>query len=70
MGDGKRHGGAAIQDRRVYGLGRGLTRCYWLLRLGVYWNIHEPYHRMKVYETPQRRLSYFSLTAVLMMGST
>ena len=21
---------------------------------GVYWNIHEPYHRMKVYETPQR----------------
>ena len=21
---------------------------------GVYWNIHESYHRMKVYETPQR----------------
>ena len=21
---------------------------------GGYWNIHEPYHRMKVYETPQR----------------
>ena len=21
---------------------------------GVYWNIHKPYNRMKVYETPQR----------------
>ena len=24
------------------------------LLLQAYWNIHEPYHRMKVYETPQR----------------
>ena len=46
--------GRVFTGAERYSLGRGRAFSYGMSPLAVIWNIHEPYHRMKVYETPQR----------------
>ena len=53
-GDDTRHRIEVFTGAEGYRLGRGITPGYVMSLKAVYWNIHEPYHRMKVYETPQR----------------